>query len=437
MLLQLLFVLIAIIIGARLGGIGLGVLGGLGLAVLTFVFGLEPTSPPIDVMLMIVAVIAAASCMQAAGGLDLMVKWAEKLLRKNPSKITILSPLVTYIFTFIAGTGHVAYSVLPVIAEVATETKIRPERPLGIAVIASQQAITASPISAATVALLSMLSGHNISLIDILMISVPCTLAGVLAGAFCSLHVGKELAEDPEYLRRVANGEFSNDKYVAKGVENHRAALLSVIIFIAATIGIVLFGSMDSLRPVFSLADGTTRQMQMAHIIEILMLSAAALILLVTRTDGIKAVQGSVFSAGMQAVVAIFGIAWMGDTFIGGNMAELKGSIEHIVTEMPWLFGLALFAMSILLFSQAATIRAMLPLGIALGISPYMLIALFPAVNGYFFIPNYPTVVAAINFDRTGTTHIGKYVLNHSFMMPGLVATGVSVALGLLMIQLF
>lgn len=437
MLLQLLFVLITIIIGARLGGIGLGVLGGLGLAVLTFVFGLEPTSPPIDVMLMIVAVIAAASCMQAAGGLDLMVKWAEKLLRRNPSKITILSPLVTYVFTFIAGTGHVAYSVLPVIAEVATETKIRPERPLGIAVIASQQAITASPISAATVALLSMLAGYNISLMNILMISVPCTLVGVLAGAFYSLRVGKELTDDPEYLRRVANGEFTNDKYVAKGVENHRAALLSVVIFITATIGIVLFGSMDSLRPVFALADGATRQMQMAHIIEILMLSAAALILLITRTDGIKAVQGSVFSAGMQAVVAIFGIAWMGDTFIGGNMAELKGSIEHIVTEMPWLFGLALFVMSILLFSQAATIRALLPLGIALGISPYMLIALFPAVNGYFFIPNYPTVVAAINFDRTGTTHIGKYVLNHSFMMPGLIATGVSVALGLLMIQLF
>lgn len=437
MLLQLLFVLIAIIIGARLGGIGLGVLGGLGLAVLTFVFGLEPTSPPIDVMLMIVAVIAAASCMQAAGGLDLMVKWAEKLLRKNPSKITILSPLVTYLFTLIAGTGHVAYSVLPVIAEVATETKIRPERPLGIAVIASQQAITASPISAATVALLSMLSGYNISLMDILMISIPSTLIGVLVGAFCSLRVGKELGEDPEYLRRVASGEFGSGQYVAKGVQNHRAALLSVLIFIAATIGIVLFGSMTELRPWFSLPDGNFRQMQMAHIIEILMLSAAALILLVTRTDGIKAVQGSVFSAGMQAVVAIFGIAWMGDTFIGGNMAELKGSIEHIVTEMPWLFGLALFVMSILLFSQAATIRAMLPLGIALGISPYMLIALFPAVNGYFFIPNYPTIVAAINFDRTGTTRIGKYLLNHSFMMPGLVATGVSVALGLLLIQWF
>lgn len=434
MLIQLAFVLIAIIIGARLGGIGLGVLGGLGLAVLTFVFGLEPTSPPIDVMLMIVAVIAAASCMQAAGGLDLMVKWAEKLLRKNPSKITILSPLVTYIFTFIAGTGHVAYSVLPVIAEVATETKIRPERPLGIAVIASQQAITASPISAATVALLSMLTGQgfNISLFDILMISVPCTLAGVLAGAFYSLRVGKELEDDPEFKRRIAEGEFTTQKYVLKDVKNQKAAGWSVAIFILATIGIILFGSIESIRPVF---DGTS--LSMAYIIEILMLSAAAIILLATRTDGIKAVQGSVFSAGMQAVVAIFGIAWMGDTFIGGNMAELKGSIEQIVTAMPWLFGIALFLMSILLFSQAATVRALLPLGLALGISPYMLIALFPAVNGYFFIPNYPTVVAAINFDRTGTTHIGKYILNHSFMIPGLIATGVSVMLGLLLIQLF
>ena len=434
MLIQLAFVLVAIIIGAGFGAFCLGVLIGLGRVVLTFVFDLEPTSPPIDVMLMIVAVIAAASCMQAAGGLDLMVKWAEKLLRKNPSKITILSPLVTYLFTFIAGTGHVAYSVLPVIAEVATETKIRPERPLGIAVIASQQAITASPISAATVALLSMLTGQgfNVSLFDILMISVPCTLAGVLAGAFYSLRVGKELEDDPEFKRRIAEGEFTTQKYVLKDVKNQKAAGWSVIIFILATIGIILFGSIESIRPVFN-----GQSLSMAYIIEILMLSAAAIILLATRTDGIKAVQGSVFSAGMQAVVAIFGIAWMGDTFIGGNMAELKGSIEQIVTAMPWLFGIALFLMSILLFSQAATVRALLPLGLALGISPYMLIALFPAVNGYFFIPNYPTVVAAINFDRTGTTHIGKYILNHSFMVPGLIATGVSVLLGLLLIQLF
>ena len=407
MLLQLFFVLTAIVVGARLGGIGLGVLGGLGLAILVFAFGLAPTAPPIDVMLMIVAVIAAAGCMQAAGGLDLMVKWAEKLLRRHPQRITLLSPLVTYLFTF----------------------------PLAIAVIASQQAITASPISAATVALLSMLAGFGVSLMDILVVAVPCTLAGVAAGAIYSLRVGKELEKDPEYLRRLAKGELETSHYRTRDVSNHTMALWSVILFLAATAGIVLFGSIEDLRPVFNVG-GENVTMEMSHIIEILMLTAAGLILLVTRTDGLRAAQGSVFQAGMQAVVAIFGIAWMGDTFINGNMAALKGSVEHLVAQMPWLFGIALFVMSILLFSQAATVRALLPLGISLGISPAVLIALFPAVNGYFFIPNYPTVVAAINFDRTGTTRIGRYVLNHSFMMPGLIATGVSVGLGLLLVQL-
>ena len=429
MLLQFFFVLVAIILGARLGGIGLGVMGGIGLGVLTFIFGLQPTSPPIDVMLMIVAVIAAAGCMQAAGGLDLMVRQAEKLLRRNPSRITLLSPLVTYLFTFVAGTGHVAYSVLPVIAEVARETKIRPERPMAIAVIASQQAITASPISAATVALLSMLTGYHLSLLDILMISIPSTIVGVLLGALYSLRVGKDLEVDPEYLRRLEAGEFDEAVKGAEALKSPWTAAVSVGIFVLATVLIVLFGSIEELR-----RNGDT-MLQMPSVIEILMLSAAALILLITRTNGIKAAQGSVFSAGMQAVVAIFGIAWMGDTFLNGNMTELRASIEGVVTSMPWLFGIALFVMSILLYSQAATVRALMPLGIALGISPWMLVALFPAVNGYFFIPNYPTVVAAINFDRTGTTRIGKYVLNHSFMMPGLIATIGAMLTGLLLIQ--
>lgn len=434
MLLQLLIVLIAIIIGARLGGIGLGVMGGIGLAFLIFVFGLQPTAPPIDVMLMIVAVISAASCMQAAGGLDYMVKLAEKVLRKNPSHVTILSPIVTYLFTFIAGTGHVAYSVLPVIAEVARETKIRPERPLGIAVIASQQAITASPISAATVALLGLLPG--VTLFDIMVITVPATLVGVLVGAFCSMKVGKELLDDPEYQRRVKEGLVGDDSVKTADVANANKAKWSVIIFLMATLLIVLFGSISELRPTF-MVEGKAVMMDMPSIIEILMLSAAALILLFLRIDGIEAVKGSVFPAGMQAVIAIFGIAWMGDTFIKGNIEQLTGSIESIVQSMPWLFGLALFVMSILLYSQAATVRAIVPLGLALGISPYLLIAMFPAVNGYFFIPNYPTVVAAINFDRTGTTGIGKYVLNHSFMMPGLVATGVAITTGMLLVSVF
>lgn len=432
MLIQFLFVLTAIIIGARLGGIGLGVMGGIGLAILTFVFGLQPTAPPIDVMLMIAAVISAASCMQAAGGLDYMVKIAERILRRNPAHVTILSPFVTYLFTFLAGTGHVAYSLLPVIAEVATETKIRPERPLAIAVIASQQGITASPISAATVALLGMLTGFGINLFDILKICIPATLVGILAGALYSMRVGKELVDDPEYIRRLKSGLLDEKRTELNDVKNRSKARLSVTIFLITTLLIVLFGSIPSLRPSF---DGTALSMPL--LIEILMLSAAAFILLFTRTNGSDAAKGSIFSAGMQAVIAIFGIAWMGDTFINGNIGELKLSIESIVTQMPWLFGVALFVMSILLYSQAATIRAIAPLGIALGISPMMMIALFPAVNGYFFIPNYPTVVAAINFDRTGTTGIGKWVLNHSFMMPGLITTIVSIATGLLLIQLF
>lgn len=431
MLIQLLFVLAFIIIGARLGGIGLGVMGGVGVSVLTFVFGLQPTAPPVDVMLMIAAVISAAACMQAAGGLDYLVKIAERLLRSHPQYITLLAPLVTYLFTFLAGTGHVAYSVLPVIAEVATETKIRPERPLGIAVIASQQAITASPISAATVALLGLLAGYDITLIDILKICIPATIAGVIAGALVSMRVGKELVDDPEFQRRLKAGEIETKHYELSDIANKGKARASVLLFVGATVLIVFFGSIPSLRPSFG---GVP--LGMPSLIEMLMLSTAAIILLLTGTDGMKAVKGSVFSAGMQAVVAIFGIAWMGDTFINGNITTLVGSIEHVVNDMPWLFGLALFAMSILLYSQAATVRAIMPLGIALGLHPMLLIALFPTVNGYFFIPNYPTIVAAINFDRTGTTRIGKWVLNHSFMVPGIVATAVAICVGLLLIQL-
>ena len=438
LLIQLLFILVAIVVGARLGGIGLGVTGGIGLAILVFGFGLMPTSPPIDVMLMIAAVISAVSCMQAAGGLDYLVKVAEKFLRRHPDEITIYSPFVCYLFTFLAGTGHGVYSLLPVISEVARETKIRPERPLSISVIASQQAITASPISAATVALLALLTPAGISLIDILKVSIPATLLGVFVGALTCLHKGKELEEDPEYLRRMSEGliEPSRLSQMDPNAKTPFKARLSVILFLVSVVAIVLLGSIPALRPDFVI-DGTTVKLGMPEAIEMIMLSTAAIILLATKTDGIKATKGSVFNAGMQAVIAIFGIAWMGDTFINGNIDVITASLQDVVTRMPWLFGLALFFMSILLFSQAATIRAVAPLGIALGISPMLLIALFPAVNGYFFLPNYPTVVAAINFDSTGTTKIGKFLLNHSFMVPGLVATGVAIAVGLLLIQIY
>lgn len=436
---ELLIVLLAIFVGARVGGIGLGIFGMMGLGVLVFGFGLTPGNPPIDVMLIIVAVITAAATLQAAGGLDYLVKVAEKILRKNPAMITFLAPVVCYFFTLFSGTGHIAYSLLPIISEIATDSKVRPERPLSISVIASQQAITASPISAATAALLSaeLLGDKGVTLGNILMVCIPATLIGVIAGAIAVSFMGVPLEKDPEYLRRLREGVLGAEGKAEEAVSPQAAkrAKTSVIIFLIGVLSIVLFGSIDSLRPTFTI-NGEQVKLGMTQVIEIVMMSTAGLMLIFAKADINKAVKGSVFIAGMQAVIAIFGIAWMGDTFFAGNIEFFKTHIEQIVTQYPFLFSVALFVMSVLLFSQAATVRTLYPLGIALGIHPMAMVAMFPAVNGYFFIPNYPTVVAAINFDRTGTTRIGKYVLNHSFQLPGFVATIVAIAVGYLIIML-
>lgn len=436
---ELLIVLLAIFVGARVGGIGLGIFGMMGLGVLVFGFGLTPGNPPIDVMLIIVAVITAAATLQAAGGLDYLVKVAEKILRKNPAMITFLAPVVCYFFTLFSGTGHIAYSLLPIISEIATDSKVRPERPLSISVIASQQAITASPISAATAALLSaeLLGDKGVTLGNILMVCIPATLVGVIVGAIAVSFMGVPLEKDPEYLRRLREGVLSPEGKSEEALSPQAAkrAKTSVIVFLIGVLSIVLFGSIDSLRPTFTV-NGQLVKLGMTQVIEIVMMSTAGLMLIFAKADINKAVKGSVFIAGMQAVIAIFGIAWMGDTFFAGNIEFFKTHIEQIVTQYPFLFSVALFVMSVLLFSQAATVRTLYPLGIALGIHPMAMVAMFPAVNGYFFIPNYPTVVAAINFDRTGTTRIGKYVLNHSFQLPGFVATIVAIAVGYLIIML-
>ena len=435
--LQLIVVLAAIFVGAKVGGIGLGIFGMIGMAILVFVFNVPPGEAPIEVMLMIVAVITAASALQSAGGLDYLVKVAEKILRKNPGAITFLGPIVCYVFTFLAGTGHIAYSLLPIISEIATDSKVRPERPMSISVIASQQAITASPISAATAALLStsLLGGQGIEMIDILMVCVPATIIGVLAGALAVSFVGVDLEKDPIYLKRLQEGLIKPKDHTAISAEvNSTRPLIAVVLFLLGVFSVVLFGSIPTLRPSF-LVDGEIVKVTMAQIIQIIMMSTAGLILIFAKADVTKAVNGSIFIAGMQAVIAIFGIAWMGDTFFNGNLAFFKENIQSVVTTYPFLFAFALFVMSILLFSQAATVRTLYPLGLALGIPPLALLAMFPAVNGYFFLPNYPTVVAAINFDRTGTTRIGKYVINHSFQIPGFVSTIVAIAVGYLIIS--
>ena len=438
-ILQLFIVLALIFIGARVGGIGLGIYGMVGVFILVFIFGLKPGKLPIDVMLIIVSVITAAASLQAAGGLDYLVGLAAKFLRRHPEHITYYGPLVTWLFCLVAGTAHTSYSLLPIISEIATNSKIRPERPMSVATIAASLGITGSPVSAATAAIIStdLLGCRGIELKDVLIICIPASLIAILVASFVQNHVGKELVDAPEYQCRVKAGVINpeQDSKQMEQIEAHPNphAKYAVMAFLMAVLLVVIFGSVPSLRPSF-VVDGEIVRMGMPEIIEVVMMAMSALILLVGKAKVQDAVKGNVFAAGMNAMVSIFGIAWMGDTFFNGNLSFFKSHIAGIVTQYPFLFAVALFFMSIMLFSQAATVRTLYPLGIGLGITPLALVAMFPAVNGYFFIPNYPTEVAAINFDRTGTTRIGRYVLNHSFQLAGFITTFVSIGVGYLVI---
>ena len=408
-ILQLLVVLSMIFVGARVGGIGLGIYGMVGVFVLTFVFRLEPGAIPIDVMLIIVSVITASAALQAAGGLDYMVNVAARFLRRHPSHITYLAPLTTWLFC--------------------------PERPLSVATVTASLGITCSPVSAATAAILSqsILGEHGIGIDNILIVTIPSSLIAILVASFVQNHVGKPLTKDPEYQRRLREG-LINDEEESSTEEllvNPRAKW-AVMTFLLGVLLVVLFGSFPELRPSFR-----GEVLGMNATIEMVMMAIAALILIVGKADVKKAAQGNVFASGMNAMVAIFGVAWMGSTFFEGNHDTILGSIEGVFANYPLLFAIPLFIFSIMLFSQAATAKTLYPIGLALGVPPLVLLALFPAVNGYFFLPNYPTEVAAIGFDRTGTTRIGRYVLNHSFQLSGFITTFVSIAVGYLIVVLF
>lgn len=439
-ILQLILVLALIFIGARIGGIGLGVTGMVGVFILVFCFGMQPGKLPIDVMLIIVSVITAAAALQAAGGLDYLVGVAGRFLRRHPDHITYYGPLVCWLFCIVAGTAHTCYSLLPIIAEIAKNNKVRPERPLSVSVIAASLGITGSPVSAATAAIIStdLLGGRGIELKDILIVCIPASIISIIVAAFVQNKIGKELEEDPVYQRRLAEGLVNTQttEETRMSPERERLAKRSVVAFLFGVALVVLFGSVPSLRPSFELADGTLKQVTMSETIEIVMMSVAALILLVGKADVKEAANGSVFSAGMNAMVSIFGIAWMGDTYFSGHLEFFSQHISDIVTQMPMLFAVALFFMSIMLFSQAATVRTLYPLGVALGINPMLLIAMFPACNGYFFLPNYPTEVAALNFDDTGSTRVGRFVINHSFQLSGFITTFVSIAIAYLTVVL-
>jgi anaerobic C4-dicarboxylate transporter-like protein len=424
-------ILVMLCIGARIGGLGLGMAGGLGMTILVFGLKLTPASPPVNVILIIASVILAASTLQAAGGMDYLVSLAEKLLRKNPGRITILAPLIAYVFSFMTGTGYVVFSLLPVIAEVARESGVRPERPLSISVVASQQALTGSPISAATAVMIGLMLSFNIGLVDIMKVCVPATLLGVLAGALYASRMGKELEKDPVYLDRLAKGEVPP---LVKGSltskEYSKEAKLSVILFVLGSILVVLFGSIPELRPVLKYA-GKMQSLPMPNVIEIVMMTVALIMVVACKVKVDRIAEGSVFRAGMMGVIIVFGVAWMSDTVVDANTALIKGGVQAVVSQYPWLFVLAVFAVSVLTASQAVTTAAMMPLGIALGVPAAVLVGIFPAVCSYFFLPTSTAMVASVAIDSTGTTRIGKYVLNHSYMMPGLVTMIVCIGVGL------
>lgn len=437
--LEFLFLLVMLYMGSRFGGIGLGVVSGIGLVIEVFVFRMPPTSPPITVMLIILAVVTCASILEAAGGLKYMLQVAERILRKNPKNVTLIAPFVTYTMTFMLGTGHAVYSIMPIIGDVALKNGIRPERPMAAASVASQVGITASPISAAVVYYLAQLSGiqTDISLVSILMVTIPATMTGVLLMALYSVRRGKELNDDPEYQRRLADPFWRHEIETTTATSLDEvlpvSARNSVLIFIAALISIVFIAMFPDIRTIAE----NGKAISMSVIIQMMMLAFGGFILLATRTDPRTVPDGVVFKSGMVAAIAIFGIAWMSDTYFKYALPQFKEGIIGMVTDYPWSFALALFIVSVVVNSQAATARMMLPVGIGLGLEPALLIGIMPAVYGYFFIPNYPSDIATVNFDTSGTTKIGKWYFNHSFMSVGIISVVSSCVVGYLLGQIF
>ncbi len=446
MILQLCIVLGALWVGSRYGSLALGAISGIGLAILVFGFGLKPGTPPTDVIYIIIAAVTCAGIMQASGGMDWLIQMAERLLRKHPDRITFLAPLTTFFLTVLVGTGHVVYTLMPIICDIALKKGIRPERPCAVASVASQVGITCSPIAAAVVAFVSIsnANGFDITIPRVLMISIPACICGLMAAATASYHRGLDLDEDPRFQAKIKDPEQykyiygSNattlDKQIPQSAKN------AVFIFLGALAVIVFFAifqnalpSYDTLRAVkgsepLTLDTSATltadmlvkakvhvngmtewfdKPLAMNIVIQIVMISAAALMIIFCKAAPKKAVSGPVWQSGMVAVVAIYGIAWLADTYFSNYLPEMKLMLADIVKSYPWSIALVFFLVSVLINSQGAVVVAMLPLAYSLGIEGPVLLGVLPSVYGYFFIPNYPSDIASVKFDRSGTTVIG------------------------------
>jgi len=434
---QFAMVLSAVLIGIRRGGVALGLIGGLGVSVLTIGFRCAPSEPPIAVMLIILAVVTASATLQVAGGLDYLVQLTERVLRAHPKYVTILAPLSTFFLTVCVGTGHAVYALLPVISDVAIKTRIRPERPMAISSVASQMGITASPVAAAVTFFLGFAAkaGQPVTLMNILMVTLPSGIIGVLAAAAWSFNRGKDLDKDPEYQKRLEDPDFRKSVEAdvsTLGLEISTTAKLSVLLFFSGVGTIILFALFPDLLPLAT----DKKPVPMTTVVQFIMLAYGAFIMFTANVKAKEIAHSSVFIAGMIAVVSIFGIAWMSDTFITANKKFLVDNIGIMVKLAPWTFAIATFCISAFVKSQAATLAITLPLGLALGLPIPLLLGLMPASYAYFFFAFYPSDLAAINMDRTGTTRIGKYLLNHSFMIPGLIGVGTSTVVAYLISRL-
>ena len=425
MIIQLLIVLGALWVGSRYGSLALGAISGIGLAILVFGFGMKPGTPPTDVIYIIIAAVTCAGVMQASGGMDWLIQLAEKMLRKHPDSITFLAPLATFFLTVLVGTGHVVYTLMPIICDIALKKGIRPERPCGVASIASQVGITCSPIAAAVVAFVSIsnANGFDVTIPQVLMITIPACICGLMAAAAASYKRGLDLDKDPVFQAKIKDPDqrayIYGNTATTLDREISNSAKLSVYIFLGALVMVVMFA-------IFLPQMTYLKGLKMNQVIQIIMITAAALMIIFCKASPKKAVAGPVWQSGMVAVVAIYGIAWMADTYFGHYMPQIQEMLKGIVTDYPWAIAFVFFAVSVLINSQGAVVVAMLPLAYSLGIPGVVLLGVLPSVYGYFFIPNYPSDIATVNFDRSGTTVIGKYLLNHSFMMPGLICVTVS-----------
>jgi anaerobic C4-dicarboxylate transporter DcuA len=410
--------LLSIFLGARIGGLGIAYAAGIGLFIFTMVMGIAPGNIPTDVVFIIISVIGLIAVMELSGGLDYLVYLAEKLLRANPKSINYLAPLVTFFMTVFAGTGHTAFSLMPVIVEVAKNQGIRPSRPLTLAAVMSQIGIIASPISAAVVAFVGFLAGMNISLIQLLAIMIPSAVLSSLIASFVVGFFPQKLETDANYQALLKAGKITDKKLEEKVIS--KKAPLAVLIFLLTVLAVMVYGMFPELKPVYTKADGSTFIISTAQLIMILMLLGAYIMVILTKVDITKIATQSTFKAGMQAALCVLGVAWLGDTLVSYYSGDIKAIAGDFLHANGWALAVVLFFASSLLYSQAAATTAlMLPLGIALGLSPHIMIGSFAAVCGLFLLPTYPTVIAAVQMDYTGTTRFGKYVFDHSFILPG------------------